>query len=174
MRRSEIKPGMQFVIPLRPRGFAVLVVAKYTPRARILVSYCFGPARHTKPAELIKVHPANASLIARVSDGALLSGDWHPLGSMHDFDREEWPTERFERRDSLARRYVVDYDPDDTTLMVSTSADSPDHVPDLPSNTLHDPSTLVGELSRLLDAKELLWQEWIEKRQAEERENLLD
>ena len=125
MRRSEIKPGMQFVIPLRPRGFAVLVVAKYTPRARILVSYCFGPARHTKPAELIKVHPANASLIARVSDGALLSGDWHPLGS-------------------------------------------------IPSNTLHDPSTLVGELSRLLDAKELLWQEWIEKRQAEERENLLD
>ena len=157
MRRSAITPGMQFVVPLRPRGFAILVVAKYAARARILVGYCFGPARRTLPTQMTQVKPRDTCLIGQISDGGIVSGEWQLLGGVPNFDRDDWPAERFQRSDDLGRWFIETYDDDDPNELISSVRTSADQVVDLPRNTLHDPWTLASELSTLLAAKELLW-----------------
>ena len=169
IRRATIAPGMQFVIPLRPRGYALLVVVKYSASSRMLVGYCFGPARIAAPSALVIVDPGDEILIAQVTDTWIIDARWWLLGTLPEFDASLWPASKFARTDGLGKWFIEIYDECDPNAHLSSSAATAQEAALLPFDTLYDPVTLQSRLSAELDARELLWEEWIARRGSELR-----
>jgi hypothetical protein len=111
------REGTWFAVPLRDGGFAVGVVARATPKGKIILCYFFGP-RRSKPASISDVRnfaPHDAILVHRVGDLGLINGEWPILGELPSWDRNLWSMPQFVRKDELCNRawrvYYSDNDP---------------------------------------------------------------
>ena len=102
-RRLPYREGDCFAVPLREGGFGVGVVARMSPRGKILFGCFFGPARPAPPtvAELAGLSPHDAILVARFGDLALFKSEWPVLGQLPGWDRAHWPLPPFQRVESL-------------------------------------------------------------------------
>lgn len=165
VRRSAIKKGMQFAIPLRPIGYALGVVVKYAARSRIAVIALFGPAKLAPPVYVVDVNPSQAILVAQVADSGMVEGEWTLVGTLPDFTRSQWPGDVFARRDGLGRWFIEQYDHEDPNLLLRSDPSTSERARHLPMDTLYGHVALQGVLSDLIDARELLWDEWMQRRQ---------
>lgn len=111
VNRLPYREGTWFAIPLRPNGFAIGCVARYSGDGCVL-GYFYGPARANVPTfeDTSGLMPEAAVRVARVSDLALLRGRWKILGERDDWNRDAWPIPKFLRRDELGKRaWLVTY-----------------------------------------------------------------
>ncbi|MBK8470374.1 MAG: hypothetical protein WAR57_05640 [Candidatus Phosphoribacter sp.] len=119
------------------------------------------------PERLLDFEPELVSLVARVSDAGIVCGAWQLLGTMPGFSREGWPAHTFSWKDDSGRWFVDEFDKDDTTTRIRSTRAARSYAETFPNSILHDEFTLQGHLSIILDAKELLWEEWLARREAD-------
>jgi hypothetical protein len=76
------------------------------PRGKIILGYLFGPKRDVLPtlAEVAMFRPQDALKRLHIGDLGLLNGEWSIVGELSPWDRTEWRTPEFVRRDLLSRR----------------------------------------------------------------------
>lgn len=113
--------GTWFAVPLRTRGLAVGLVARATPEGRVILCYYFGPIRTDDPrlADLKRVRPIDAILVARTGDLSLMNGDWPVIGLADNWVRSQWPIPFFVRCDELSgKSWCVEYADHDPTEAV--------------------------------------------------------
>src|SRR3989442_15412111 len=101
--KLPFREGTWFAVPLRRGGFAIGVVARATSIGKVILCYFFGPPRTTLPkiAEVEDLRAGNAIRAWRVGDLSLAKGDWPIIGRSECWNRSEWPTPIFIRRDPL-------------------------------------------------------------------------
>jgi len=130
------KEGDVFGVPLAAGGFALSVVARsgMLPNDGYgeVLCYFFGPRLHALPEVPPDLRPEDTVLIKVFSNHAIEDSTWPLLGSHPDFNREEWPTPDFSRRDDTNQKfYRVHLHPDD------------------PSRTLNEWEITAGEAASL-------------------------
>jgi len=100
--------GSVFLVPLRSGRFARGVVARATPRGRVIYGYFFGPPLpSTKNVPLDDLSPKKALLQLRFGDLGLISGDWRVCGKVPLWDRAEWAMPGFVRRNPLTAHALL-------------------------------------------------------------------
>ena len=105
-----------FLVPLRNGGYARGVVARASPKGKGVLGYFFGPRlSSTDDAVWDDLEPAKAILRIRFGDLGLINGEWAIFGKVPSWNRSEWPTPDFVRRDPLGRSkpVLVRYSDDD-------------------------------------------------------------
>jgi hypothetical protein len=120
MTTLPYREGTVFLIPLREGGYATGVVARVARQGKIVLVYLFGPRRDKPPMpdELLGLSASDALKCLRVGDLGLLNGEWPVVGSLPDWQREEWPTPLFLRRDDLSQRaWIVHFDDEDPSQL---------------------------------------------------------
>jgi hypothetical protein len=120
--KQAYQEGEWFSVPLREGGAAVGLAARARKRGKIVLGYFFGPRRHGVPdlAELDSLRPADAVLVARFGDLALIQGEWPVLGRSPSWDRSRWPMPRFVRSEELSGRvWEVEYSDVDPNKVVA-------------------------------------------------------
>jgi hypothetical protein len=113
MKKLPYVEGTAFAVPLRGDGYGIGVVARMSPRGRILLVYLFGPRRTYVPtaSELDGLAPRQAVRRLRIGDLHLVDGKWPIIGLLPGWERNEWPMPDFLRRDELSdRAWRVIYD----------------------------------------------------------------
>jgi len=97
--------GSVFEVPLRRGGTARGIVARASPRGRILLGYFFGPRLSVSDAIVTHdLDPHRAILHGRFGDLGLINGSWKIHGRLPNGDRSEWPMPDFVIMDPLGRR----------------------------------------------------------------------
>jgi hypothetical protein len=90
--RAKYGEGDWFAVPL-PIGLNALGVVARVGRAGVLFGYFFGPARHTMPsiADVGELDASKAALIGKFGHLGLEGGRWPLLGSVNEWNPDEWP-----------------------------------------------------------------------------------
>lgn len=111
------KEGTWFAVPLRQGGFAIGLIARTTPRGKVILGYFFGPRRESVPtvSEISGLFPDDAIRILRFGDLALIEGKWPVIDHCVPWDRSNWPMPPFVRIDDISGKlwkvYYSDTDP---------------------------------------------------------------
>jgi hypothetical protein len=106
--RLPYSEGSVFLVPLRTGGYARGVVARASPKGKVLCGYFFGPRLPTTgPVALTDLDPSAAMLRIMVGDLGLLRGAWPVKGRVARWDRSQWRMPDFARRDPLGRLQPV-------------------------------------------------------------------
>ncbi len=116
------KEGSLFAVPLRRGGYAVGLIARTSPRGKIVLAYLFGPARKMVPEadELQNLRPQDALRVARVGDLSLIDETWPIIGQLQSWKREEWAMPPFARRDDITKKaWRVQYSDTDANRVES-------------------------------------------------------
>lgn len=97
--------GTAFLVPLRRGAYARGVVARASPKGKVLLGYFFGP-RLTAPGNVMlgDLDASNAVLRVIFGDLGLIKGEWRIRGRIPHWDRSKWPMPDFVRRDPLGKR----------------------------------------------------------------------
>jgi hypothetical protein len=143
--------GSVFLVPLRGSGYARGVVARSGPQGKVLFGYFFGPRlRSTEDADMNGLHPSEAVLCLRFGDLGILRKEWPIVGSVADWNRENWQMPRFVRRDPLGRLKprVVEYSDNDPNVVLAEWVVECE--PDLPTNSLSGYEAVSIKLDNLL------------------------
>jgi hypothetical protein len=92
-RRTRLREGSCFAIPLPSGGFAVVVLSQLLA-GKLPFGYFFGPRRAKPPEkrELASLNPSDAILRVKFGDTEIQNGRWLPLGTIERWSIEEWPT----------------------------------------------------------------------------------
>lgn len=95
-RVKQHELGEVVLVPLRPSGFARLVIARYHAPHHAVLGYCFGPviSRPGTP-DLSDLHAPKAIYRGICSDLYLRSGRWVRCGRIDPWVRSEWPVPLF-------------------------------------------------------------------------------
>jgi hypothetical protein len=100
--------GSVFRVPLRDGGAARGVVARATSEGKILLGYFFGPRLLlTDAVRTDDLRPSEAILRVRFGDLGLINGEWTVHGRVPGWNRADWPTPDFVRRDPFGKRKPV-------------------------------------------------------------------
>jgi hypothetical protein len=121
VKKLPYKEGTWFAIPLRQGGYAVGRVARHSGKG-VVLGYFFGPKREAVPTldELDELSPASAIRVLRFGDLGMIEDVWPIIGNSPDWEREEWPTPAFIRRDDIGRvAWRVVYDDDNPSKVLS-------------------------------------------------------
>jgi len=113
--------GTWFAVPLQDKSLGAGVVARSSPRGKIVLAYFFGPKRHALPclADVVMLMPEDAVYVGRVGDLGLINGSWPIIGRPSKWDRSIWSVPQFIRRDDLGRKaWKVYYSDQDPNLVV--------------------------------------------------------
>lgn len=104
--KQIVDEGTWFAVPLRTRGFAVGVVARTSSGGGVILSYFFGNVwDQPPPLRSIKdLRPESAVRILRVGDLGIVDGTWPVIGRDPNWQRSEWKSPEFVRRDELSRK----------------------------------------------------------------------
>jgi len=122
--------GTWFGVPLPGGEYAVGIVARATPKGKVILCYFFGPRRGELPAlhDVSKFRAHEALCALRVGDLHLLTKRWPVIGKAQDWRREQWPMPLFMRKDLLRpRTWIIEYsdtDPNEVTGMNSAPLDT--------------------------------------------------
>jgi Immunity protein 26 len=122
MSKFPYSEGSAFFVPLRRGGYGRGVVARAAPDGKVLLGYFFGPRMESNTtAALDDLHPAKTILRVRFGALGLLNGEWSIFGTVPRWNRSQWSTPDFVRRDPLARLKprLVHYSDDDPSLRVA-------------------------------------------------------
>jgi len=104
MKKLPYSEGSVILVPLRKGGFARGVVARATPKGKVLLGYFFGPRLASpSPVTFDDLAPEKAVLRIRFGDLGLINGEWAVLGQIPEWSRSQWPMPDFARRDPLGR-----------------------------------------------------------------------
>src|ERR1700674_226936 len=92
-RRTRLREGSCFAIPLPSGGFAVGVLSQLLA-GKLPFGYFFGPRRAKPPQkrELASLNPSDAILRVKFGDTEIQNGRWLPLGAVERWSIEDWPT----------------------------------------------------------------------------------
>jgi hypothetical protein len=144
------KEGSAFVVPLRNGGYGRGVVARASPKGRVLFGYFFGPRlTNASSATVEGLHPENAVLRVMFGDLGLMQGSWQVYAQIPDWDRTKWEMPDFIRHDGYSKKgWLVRYADDDpnrtdTQLLI-------DFDPSIPRDSLSGFGAVEIKLSRLL------------------------
>ena len=106
--------GSVFLVPLRDGGYGRGVVARATPKGRVIFGYFFGPRMASSEAlPPDGLAPQRAVLRIRFGDLGLINGEWRVLGRLPNWNRSDWPISDFLRRPPGMRARQVRYADDD-------------------------------------------------------------
>jgi hypothetical protein len=116
VKKLTYKEGDVFAVPLRDGGFSLGIVARSPRHGKVLLGYFF-PGKLPavpKPPDLPVLLPENAMKVVRFGDLSLMTGEWPIIGSLQNWDRDDWPMPKFIRQDPLTKRArLVSYADDD-------------------------------------------------------------
>lgn len=118
MARPRIHAGEWFAVPLKNGTWAGGLVASSSKNG-VLAGYFFGPARTELPDlhDFIGAQPGEAILVARFTHLGLRNGSWPILGTLRDWNPEEWSPPGFIRHEELSgRTFRVHYDETDPAI----------------------------------------------------------
>jgi uncharacterized protein DUF4259/immunity protein 26 of polymorphic toxin system len=92
-RRTRLREGSCFAIPLPSGGFAVGVLSQLLA-GKLPFGYFFGPRRAKPPEnrELASLNPSDAILRVKFGDTEIQNARWLPLGAIERWSIEDWPT----------------------------------------------------------------------------------
>jgi Immunity protein 26 len=142
--------GTVFAIPLRNGGYARGVVARAAPEEACVFGYFFGPKQTSVDnLGMDDMLPENAILSGIFGDLGLMNGEWQVIGSLLDWQREEWPMPDFVRRDPIGKRaWRVHYSDVDPSVIESEEPTSFDT--NLPPNVSSGYGSIELKLTKLL------------------------
>lgn len=100
--------GDLFAVPLPSGGYAVGLVARIAPGARVAFGYFFGPKRTAPPSasSVDALRPEDAILRARFGDLGIVDGSWKYIGRLSSYDRAAWGMPDFQRKAPLDSRHL--------------------------------------------------------------------
>jgi hypothetical protein len=102
-KKPAYKEGTWFAVALKEGCYAVGRIARYAPKAKVLLAYLFGPKREQIPklSEIEHLASHDAIRVIKVSDLGLYDGSWPVIGDSAYWERERWPIPPFIRKDEL-------------------------------------------------------------------------
>ena len=130
----EYQESTLFAVPLEGGSYAIGLVARRSPKGKIIFAYFFDPGSQCIPNQisLQKITKESSILRLMCGDLQLHNGTWPIIGHLSPWKREEWPMPLFYREDLLGRErnYVVQYSDDDPAKVVAENltACMPHHV----------------------------------------------
>ncbi|MBR0828437.1 immunity 26/phosphotriesterase HocA family protein [Bradyrhizobium manausense] len=144
--------GSVFLVPVRPNGFLRGVVTRSTSRGRVLVGYFFGPrVDEQRLATVNDLDPQGALARIRFGDLGLINGEWPILGKVERWDRTEWPTPDFVRRDPISNKaWLIRYSDADPLRSTSERLPNYDDFNVLGHDGLYGAGAAEAFLSKLL------------------------
>lgn len=142
--------GSVFLVPLRTGGYGRGVIARATPKGRVLFGYFFGPRlASAEPVPLDDLVPQRAVLRIRFGDLGLINGEWRVFGKLPNWNRSDWPICDFVRRPPGMRARLVRYADDDPNRV---EAEYPaDDEAELETDSLSGYGSVEIKLSKLCD-----------------------
>ncbi len=148
--------GDIYAVPLRPIGFASVVIT-VAPRNSIRAGYFFGPARRDlSELKTSGFAPSERAMLAKFGDLGVREGRWKKIGEVA-VTPEAWPS-----LDFLFYSEVETVSASDLATVIRrrpmTAKDE-----NLPRNQLYGHEILEDTLSKLLEARELLWEQCKER-----------
>jgi hypothetical protein len=149
LKRSDIKEGLVFFVPLRPAGYALGVVARHG-RSAVTIGYFFGPATADVPKLPGELSPSDAVMVARFGDIPLVEGEWGALGILPSWQRDAWPAREFVRFDPSGAAYVVEYDGKNPNKVIGERVAVQLELSSLPEDALHGYVIVRNRLSQAL------------------------
>lgn len=150
MKKLPYSEGSVFLVPLEGGGYARGVVARATKKGPVLLGYFFGPClRSHVSVRLDDLVPSMAILCIHCGDLGLINGEWPIVGRVPNWDRSQWPTPCFVRRDPLSKKaWKVMYSDDDPNEII---AEYPaDYDSELAADSLYGYGAVATELTQLL------------------------
>lgn len=146
--------GSIFVLPLKWGRYARGVVARKSPKGKVLFGYFFGPPlRSIRSVPVDDLDPSNAILRVRFGDLGLVNGEWRVIGAIQAWDRALWPMPTFVRRDPLGKIKPIIVAYSDMDPLRLESEHSVEHNPGLDPNTLYGYGSVETTLTKLLKAE---------------------
>lgn len=152
---ASIVEGSAYSFPLRDGSQGLAIVARRTPRGRIVALYLFYPA----PAVALDgrtfdlPRPETSVFRGRFSDYALRDGSWSHLGVHPHFDRTDWPFNRVAFRNLNSRRpwLALTLDDEDPNRVIGQEVVSEGEALALPQDVLLAPEGMDRYVSARLD-----------------------
>lgn len=143
--------GDVVAVPLKSGGFAQGLVARKGPDGDLLM-YFFGPRRETVPHSVETPLLRNLACAAwRTCDDGIAEGKWPIIGTLDDFQYQEWPMPPYTRTCDITGRKTIVYFRDDDPFEVASERDATDdEVATLDRAGLKFCSAVEGGLDRLL------------------------
>jgi hypothetical protein len=103
-RKLNYEEGTCFALPLRDGGWARGVVSRTSKRGPTY-GYFFGPRLSAlDDAKVDGLEPTRAVLVGKFGDPGLLEGMWPILGSVPEWNRDQWPMPPLIRVDEIEQR----------------------------------------------------------------------
>jgi hypothetical protein len=103
--------GKVFVVPLKNGGFSIGLVARQDKN--ILLGYFFNTYFFEKPITVkdLIINKSNICLICLFSILGLKNNEWTVIGSLPDWNKDEWAVPMFKQKDPLLDiYYAINYD----------------------------------------------------------------
>jgi Immunity protein 26 len=152
--KQNYTEGTWFAVPLRKGGgFGLGVVARAAAKKAIILCYFFGPRRESVPKlqDVSTLNVSSSILVLRSGDLGLIRGDWPILGTARSWNRSDWPTPVFIRREPLPpfRNWRVYYSETDPGVTVKEEIETSER-PDLPLAGSSGYGAVEIKLTRLL------------------------
>lgn len=114
------KEGTVFLVPLRTGGYGRGVVARCSPKGKIVFGYFFGPrVIGMEERHFDDLSPEQTVLRLRFGDLGLIDGKWPIVGLIPNWKRPHWPMPDFirvEDRIGDERKYLVRYSDSDPSI----------------------------------------------------------
>jgi immunity protein 26 of polymorphic toxin system len=154
-KKLPYSEGSVFLVPLTRGGYARGVVARASPKGRILFGYFFGPRlTSTDTVEFDDLDPAWAILRVMFGDLGLINGNWPVRGQLSNWDRSWWRMPDFAVGQLLEPRAptLIRYSDTDPARVEASYRIKDDT--GMPVDGLYGADAVVTKLANLLDREE--------------------
>lgn len=155
-KKISYKQGDWFAVPLESGGFAAGMIARR--KRSIIVGYFFGWKWQTPPtlAEVERLRPKDAILVAQCGDLGLHRGTWPVIGSS-SYDTAGWPLPQFVRHDSVSGKLsLITYADDDPSREISSTQVTEERSRSFPEDGVFGYAAIEAKLDDLLKNSALL------------------
>lgn len=153
MVKKNYEEGSWFAVPLKPKGFAVGLAARNTPRGAGILAYFFDKHYQSPPAlsELEHLEAKDALRVLQIGDLGLINGEWKVIGKQPNWDRSKWPVPNFIRREPITGRvWQVTLSNDDPAVVVSEKLVSEEQAAGSGPHLIYGYGAVEKVLSKLL------------------------
>ena len=110
-KKLPYKEGDVVCVPLRTEGYAIGIISRKPKYGHIIYGYFFGPKIENVPTEITKeiseLKSEDAILIGKFTDDRILNKKWHVVGSLENWNRDEWPLLPFIQEDPLTNQIYL-------------------------------------------------------------------
>lgn len=122
MRIRGYSEGTWFGVPLGDDQYGLGVVARSNQKVGVILAYFFSPIFTSLPpmTNLPFLTSDDSIMVIHVGDLGLVNGEWPVIGKLKHWDRKQWPTPSFVRREPVSNRcWKVVYSDDDPNMIIS-------------------------------------------------------